>query len=371
MKNIFCVFVLIACNFSINAQINPPKRKVQLVILFDTSNSMDGLINQAKSKIWAIVNEATALRYNGESSMLEIAMYDYGNDGLTASSNYIRQQTPFTTNLDIISEKLFGLRTNGGSEFCGAVIQKSLSDLNWSSDPKDLKLIYIAGNEPFNQGPINYKEVCSQAVSRGVFVNTVYCGDALQGIREFWKDGANCSNGDYFTINSNEKVEYIETPFDDQIQEQNNKLNKTYIGYGSRYEDRKSNQIAQDQNAATQSKSVSSERVLVKANKSAYKNTEWDAVDAFEADTTFLSKVKDEELPNELKGKTTEEKEIFIREKSIEREKIQAEIGRLGKEREKYIQEELKKQNEAGKNDDFGSAVSKSLKQKAKTIGYE
>jgi hypothetical protein len=33
------------------------KRKIQLVILFDTSNSMDGLLEQAKSRLWEIVNE--------------------------------------------------------------------------------------------------------------------------------------------------------------------------------------------------------------------------------------------------------------------------------------------------------------------------
>jgi len=38
----------------------PPeiKKKVQVAILFDTSNSMDGLIDQAKSRIWSIVNES-------------------------------------------------------------------------------------------------------------------------------------------------------------------------------------------------------------------------------------------------------------------------------------------------------------------------
>ena len=355
----------------LTAQINLPKKKVQLVILFDTSNSMDGLIDQAKSRIWTIVNEASGLKYNGETPSLEIAMYDYGNDGLPASSNYIRQQTPFTTNLDVVSEKLFSLKTNGGSEYCGAVIQKSLNDLAWSNDPKDLRLIYIAGNEPFNQGPVNYKEVCSQATSKGVFVNTIYCGDALQGIREFWKDGANCSNGEYFNINSNQKVVYIETPYDDEINQQNNKLNGTYIGYGSTSTYYLSNQITQDNNAAVQSKSVVSERALVKSKKSAYKNVEWDAVDAMEADSTFLTKVKEDDLPKELKGKSKEDQEKYIKEKAEERDKIQTEIGRLGKEREKFIQEDSKKRNESGKNDDFGSAIAKSLKEKAKSLGYE
>jgi hypothetical protein len=371
MKNLVFIFGIAFHMLNVNAQIVQQKRKVQLVILFDTSNSMDGLIEQAKSRIWAIVNEVSGLRYAGETPSLEIAMYDYGNDGLSASSNFIRQQIPFTTNLDVVSEKLFALRTNGGSEFCGAVIQKSLDDLNWSNDAQDLKLIYIAGNEPFNQGPINYKEVCSKASLKGVFINTIYCGDALQGIRELWKDGATCSNGEYFNINSNEKVVYIETPYDDLIQQQNLKLNGTYVGYGVNYEYNKSNQHAQDANAFKQSNSVASERIIVKSKKSAYKNGDWDVVDAIEADSTFLSKIKDEELPNELKGKTKEEQEKYIKEKAKEREDIQAEIGRLAIERDKFINEEKKKRNETGEKDDFGSAISKSLKEKAKSLGFE
>ena len=125
------------------------KRKIQLVILFDTSNSMDGLLEQAKSRLWEIVNETSELRHNGEIPILEIAMYDYGNDGIR-NKNFVRKQLDFTTDLDMVSKKLFGLRTNGGSEYCGAVIQDALMELSWSKDTRDLKMIYIAGNEPFN-----------------------------------------------------------------------------------------------------------------------------------------------------------------------------------------------------------------------------
>ena len=146
------------------------------------------------------------------------------------------------------------------------------------------------------------------------------------------------------------------------------------MGYGSNYEYNISNQHAQDANAKVQSISVASERIIVKSKKSAYKNTDWDVVDAIEADSAFLSKVKDEELPNELKGKTKEEQEIIIKEKAKEREEIQTEIGRLALEREKFIQEEKKKRNESGgtgEKDDFGSAISKSLKETAKSLGFE
>ena len=33
------------------------KSSIQLALLLDTSNSMDGLIDQAKSQLWKIVNE--------------------------------------------------------------------------------------------------------------------------------------------------------------------------------------------------------------------------------------------------------------------------------------------------------------------------
>ena len=158
-------------------------RKIQLVILFDTSSSMDGLLNQAKSRLWEIVNESSALRYQGKIPSLEIAIYDYGNSGIQ-NNLFVRKQLDFTSDLDLVSQKLFALNTNGGNEYCGAVINDALNKLEWSSDARDLKMIYIAGNEPFNQGPVNYHEVCALAKGKEVLVNTIYCGDHIQGVRE-------------------------------------------------------------------------------------------------------------------------------------------------------------------------------------------
>lgn len=52
---------------------------------------MDGLIDQAKSRLWNIVNTLTTLKYSGQTPDIEIALYEYGNDGLSKESNYIRQ----------------------------------------------------------------------------------------------------------------------------------------------------------------------------------------------------------------------------------------------------------------------------------------
>ena len=80
---------------------------IMLALLLDTSNSMDGLIDQAKSQLWKIVNElAAAKTSNGSRPNITIALYEYGNDGLPALEGYIRQVSPFTQDLDVISEKI-------------------------------------------------------------------------------------------------------------------------------------------------------------------------------------------------------------------------------------------------------------------------
>lgn len=348
--------------------IQPSPRKVQVAILFDTSNSMDGLIDQAKTRIWSIINELSALRYQGQMPSIEIALYDYGNSSLSLDNNYIRLQTALTTDLDLISEKLFGLTTNGGDEYCGAVIQKSMQELGWSTNPLDLKMIYIAGNEPFNQGSIAYNEVCKTAGSRSIFVNTIYCGNYDQGIREFWKDCATIAGGDYFNIDANKQVVHIDTPYDTQINSYNDSLNKTYYGYGSLGVSKKSNQLMQDMNAQSEAISVKTERAIVKS-KASYTNSSWDLIDAVDEGKVGVASIPEAQLPAEFQGKTDEEKNALLDAKRKEREAYQNKINELAVERQKYIDEEMKKLPEG--QDDFGSAVNASLLKKATQIGYE
>jgi hypothetical protein len=365
MKYIFLpLFAFFIVNYSTAQTV---KRKVQLVILFDTSNSMDGLLNQAKAKIWAIVNEVSTLRYQGAIPQLEIAMYDYGNQSLNIKDNYVRQQLNFSQDLDLVSEKLFGLTTNGGDEFCGAVIQKSLTDLNWSTNAGDLKLIYIAGNEPFNQGPISYKEACALAKTKGVLISTIFCGAYDEGVRTFWQDGATCSGGDFFNINSDQQLSYMATPYDSLIQVNNYKLNGTYISYGSLGLEKKSLQMRQDDNAKTLNNAVMVERAVAKGGEN-YWNGEWDLIDAAAADSTVISKLEEKDKTEELKGKTDEEIKAMVAEKTKERQRIQKEIAELNVNRLAYLEAESKKNQ--SKTDDFGTAVANSIRKNAALLGF-
>src|SRR5262245_51242775 len=87
------------------------ERRIQVALLLDTSSSMDGLIGQAKTQLWKIVNELSAAKKDGVRPVLEIALYEYGKSTLSAGEGYIRQILPLTGDLDKVSEELFALTT--------------------------------------------------------------------------------------------------------------------------------------------------------------------------------------------------------------------------------------------------------------------
>ena len=339
-------------------------QSIQLALLLDTSNSMDGLIDQAKSQLWKIVNElATAKCDDGSRPNIKIALYEYGNDNLPSSEGYIRQVCGLTSDLDLISEKLFALRTNGGSEFCGYVIRTSLNQLAWSPSKADLKMIFIAGNEPFTQGPVSFREACAAAKEKGVVVNTIFWGPFNEGLSTSWKEGADCGDGTYMSIEQDRRTVYISTPYDPQIDACNKRLNKTYIYYGSSGESKKAAQETQDSNAASYGEANKAERAISKSSH-AYKNSSWDLVDAAKEDESVIAGTKAEELPSEMRGMSAEQRRAYVKQKAEERKKIQNEIQELSKKRQEYISSHTTQEQ---KDSSLDAAMIKAIKEKAKS----
>lgn len=363
-------FTLLSCSPKKATSAKSPKEdstaKIQVALCLDTSNSMDGLIDQAKSQLWKMVNELASTKKAGKTPDIELALYEYGNSGLAVTEGYIRQVSALTTDLDMISEKLFELKTNGGDEYCGWTIQDVTNNLAWSDNNQDLKLIIIAGNEPFNQGKVDYKIACKAAITKGIMVNTIHCGDYEGGVRHFWKDGADLTDGKYMNIDTDAKVVHIETPYDDDILKLNNQLNDTYIGFGSVGRNRKAMQMQQDANAATYGTANNVERAVSKSKK-AYRNEKWDLVDAMEKDEEILDEIKKEDLPEEMKGMTKAEQKAYIEKKAKERETLQTEINELNKKRQDFI---TKKQQENAETLTLDNVMLKAIREQAEAKGF-
>ncbi|SEL18866.1 von Willebrand factor type A domain-containing protein [Aquimarina amphilecti] len=321
---------------------DPDTRNIQVALLLDTSNSMDGLIDQAKAQLWEIVNELSYAKCGHYNIKLQIALYEYGNDRLPSQEGYIRQVLPFSNDLDEISKELFALTTNGGNEYCGKVINTSINQLDWKKSNDHLKLIFIAGNEPFTQGPIDYKDAATDAKEKDITVNTIFCGNYKQGMQTKWKDGANLTNGEYSAIDHNRETIHIATPYDDIILQLNRRLNNTYIYYGNEGSKKIGLQAEQDRNARSYSAANAVSRTISKSS-GFYKNKSWDLVDAAEDKDFELEEVEKEELPQELKNKSKTELKQYVAKKSNERKEIQKKIQELNKKRMVYIQNNSKK----------------------------
>lgn len=340
--------------------------KIQVALLLDTSNSMDGLIEQAKSQLWKVVNEFALARQNGQPPALEIALYEYGNDKLASGEGYIRLVTPLTTDLDRISEDLFSLTTDGGNEYCGWAIREAVNDLKWSGGTNDLKVIFIAGNEPFSQGTVDFETSCRNAISQSIIVNTIFCGDHEEGIRTDWKKGADLADGKYMNIDQDEAVVHIDAPQDAQINRLNEQLNDTYIPFGSAGLARRERQLAQDRNAAAFGSANMSQRAVAKSG-AGYKSTDWDLVDAIDEGDVSLDDLQEDQLPETMQKMSPEARKQFIAAQKQRRAEIQQQIQALSKERRQYVEAKRREQLDGNTLDD---AIIRTVREQAARKRY-
>lgn len=357
------------CNVCAKEPVETIEKKplIQIAILLDTSGSMSGLIDQARTELWAIVNQFIFARKNGKVPELQVALFEYGKSSIPQKDGYIRMIVPLSTDLDKISEELFTLKTNGGSEYCGWVIKEATDLLQWSNSPDDLKVIFIAGNEPFTQGPLDYRQTCHGAISKGIIVNTIHCGSENDGINGKWKDGALLADGKYMNINHNNKIIHIQAPQDNEIAELNKKLNDTYVAYGKAGKEYYHRQAEQDKNAAAVSKEAMLQRTVAKSSLH-YKNYQWDLVDAIQDDKVKIKDLKASDLPENMKNMSVKEKEAYIKNKAKQRTEIQQKIQKLNEKRKKYVEEEMKKQTKD--NSTLGSAIIKAVDEQAKKRNF-
>ncbi len=314
-----------------------PKGKIQAAILLDVSNSMDGLIDQAKAQLWNMVSVMGRATCEGEVPEIEIALYEYGRTSNDPAKGYIKQISPFTNDLDELSKQLFSLKTEGGDEYCNAVVLTSLEELKWANTPNTYKVIFIAGNEDYNQGNDSWTKACAKAKEKGVIVNTIYCGDKPSGIREHWNLGTECGQGSFTNIDQDAKTIDIATPYDDAIIAYNEKLNYTYVGYGTMSAKAAEQKQLDEVVVVGYGKGNAAKRASVKGNKKLYKNDSWDMVDAQEKDKEFYKKVDKKSLPDSLQAMKPEELKAFVDNKGKERNVIQDSIGVLSRKRAEFI----------------------------------
>ena len=343
--------------------------QVDIAILLDTSNSMDGLISQARTQLWNIVQQVAKAEKKNQKPLLRVAVFEYGNSNLPATENYLRQVVPLTDDLDKVSEGLFGLETEGGDEYCGAVIKEAVKRLDWSNNRNSYKAIYIAGNEPFSQGEVDYEESCRAAIESGIVVNTIHCGAYERGVSGQWKSGADLAEGKFMNINQDRKIVQIKTPHDAILITLNNELNQTYLWYGARVEREAyaNNQILQDKNSINAGASLS--RIATKAG-AAYSNRGRDLVDSWKDNPKFLEKIDEKMLPEIMQKMSASERKKHISKMATKRQEIQIKINAATQQRDAFIAAQKSNQID-NESDTLGEAIGIAVQSQLQDFGFQ
>ncbi len=342
---------------------------IQLVICLDTSGSMDGLINQAKTRLWNVVSTLDGARLKGQKPRLEVAIIQYGSSHQSSAEGYLGVVLPFSNDLDRISEVLYSLQISGSAEYCGMAVDRATRELEWLPTGEGvMKVLVIAGNEPFTQGEVDYRMSVPTAVEYGITVNTVHCGDDHSGRSGEWYNAAKLGRGEYSVIDQNKKVRYIRCPQDDRINELNLELNGTYLYYGDAGRDSSRRQMAQDKANESASPAAGLSRIAAKS-QSSYSNSHWDLVDASKEKGFDYKKLDKKTLPKEMQNLTIDELKARVELERAKRSEIQSTILKLSAERQAWYDAELKRLGESN-DEGLDSALAGALVSQAEKAGF-
>jgi Mg-chelatase subunit ChlD len=335
------------------------KPKVEVVFCLDTTGSMGHLIDGAKAKIWAICNQIAGGKPTPDLKVGLVAYRDRGDE-------YITKVFDLSADLDDIHAQLKKFVATGGGDTPESVNQAlfdAVHKVKWSTDKKTLRILFLVGDAPPHmdyKDDVKYPETCKKAVEKGIIINTIQCGGDKECER-YWKDIAVKSEGSYAAIPQTGGVVAIATPFDARLAKINTELATSTVAYGGAH-----------MRATAEAKKDAARRLPAPAaaDRAGFagktgKAATYDLIDAIKEKRVDLKKLKESELPEELKKlKTHKEREEYLKKVEKKRGELNKEAIELDKKRTAYIQAELKKKGKG--KDSFDSNVLEMLRKQAK-----
>jgi hypothetical protein len=210
---------------------------------------------------------------------------------------------------------------------------------------------------------VKYPVTCKKAVEKGIIINTIQCGNGAECTR-IWKDIAAKSEGSYAAIPQEGGVVAVPTPYDARLAELNGALVRTAVVYGGA-----------DKRRDGARKAETATRALAKeeaADRAAYsgksgKVLEGDLLDDIKDKKVDLNKLKEEELPAELKKlKTDKERQEYLDNLAKKRAEINKEVLDLDKKRTDFIAQEMARKGKGKDRDSFDNQVLEILRKQAR-----
>lgn len=352
-----------------HASSNPAAAKpiVEVAFVLDTTGSMGPLIEGAKRKIWSIATTIVETNPDAEIRMGLVAYRDIGDEYVTKTFN-------LTTDIQDLYAQLLELRARGGGDWPESVneaLHIGVTKLNWTQDPEVRRIMFLVGDAPPHMDyaqDTKYPEVLRMARERGITVNAVQAGGARDTER-VWREIAQMGNGRYIPIpQDGGQIVIIETPFDVEIIELQGRINGTVIPYGPKMQ-RSSVEQKTRQVAAAPAPTASEMAGYMVRNATRSGGTDaitgaGDLVADVTAGRQKLSGVKDDDLPDNLRGLSAEARQALIDKQMAERKTLNEKMAALVKKRDAYVLEKRKASPKVA--DSFDRVVEDTLKAQIK-----
>jgi von Willebrand factor type A domain-containing protein len=305
---------------------------VQIALILDTSSSMDGLVEQARTQVWEMVSEMQ-VDEDGKERTVAVSLYQYGNSRLAKDQGFIEQLTPLTTDLDHVTVKLYALRTSGGKEYAPLAIKRAVEELEWETDDSVQKLIVIAGNEGFGQGPVSPGDAFAHAAKNDIAVLPIYCANqgASKTAISSWRDAATLAGAEFDSIDPDQQIAKIESPFDAEILRKYRELEEAKVyaaGQGQSAYCREAESYLDG--------SVAVDRAVVQSRV----DSSADLVNAY--DKPGFDALSPAAMPEDLRGKSKDEQREYLAEKQARQQELKNEITELNDKRRQHIQKRMK-----------------------------
>lgn len=337
----------------------PAGPRVEVAFVLDTTGSMGGLIDGAKRKIWSIARRIGEGRPRPD---LRIALVGYRDLG----DEYVARVHDFSRDMDEVFERLMAFQAGGGGdtpEHVSAALGAAVRELSWSRDPA-LQVIFLVGDAPPHvdyQDGHDYARYAKAARARGIAVETIQCGDDPVTAR-FWQEIASLGDGHYARIDAQGGMPAMVTRVDGELARLNAELATTVIAGGSAAEQAKTSRRLAARAAMPVAVAAEAASYYASADRLAERDLVSLPVEAQRRELKALGD-RPAEAPKALQGKSEAEALAYLKAQKEKRERLQARIGALQKQREEYLAKA------APGGDGFDEQVVQALRDRAARLG--
>ena len=337
-----------------------PRPKVEVVFVLDSTGSMGGLIEGAKEKIWSIANSIIAREPKPELRIGLVSYRDRGDD-------YVTRKHDLSDDIDTVFSNLRSFQAAGGGdtpESVNQALHEAVTLMPWSKDKDTTRIIFLVGDCPPHmdyQDDVKYHESCKIAAKSGIIINTVQCGGDST-TTPIWQEIARLAEGTYIALAQTGGMVAVTTPHDEEIARISRELGATALAWGDA---RQREEVAgKNAIAAEAAPAVAASRATynLKSGGRAIQG-QGDLLTDLAEDKVKLESIKEDELPEELKNRTEQERKEFIAKQQAKRTDLNAQLGKLVQERDAFVRNEQERLAKEGKGDAFDLKCAETINQ--------